>query len=263
MSPPVQPKPALRPLPARAPLVAAHRGASGERPENTLAAFERALELNADFIELDVHLSSDGVPVVIHDHDLETTTNGSGPVRARTMAELKLLDAGSWSDPPWPGQRIPTLAEVLSSFGGQTRFLIEIKAGPFDCAGIEARVEREISKADLVDSAVIISFDHWVLHRLRIRNPSIATGALYGCRPADPVGLARAAGADLLMPHWTFLNGEDVRMAHDAGLSIFPWTVDEPNRIRELVGLGVDGIVSNWPDRVIELRESAGKPVTR
>jgi glycerophosphoryl diester phosphodiesterase len=258
MSPSVEPKPALSESSGCAPFAAAHRGASGERPENTLAAFERALELRVDFIELDVHLSSDGVPVVIHDDDLQRTTNGSGSVRSKTLAELKALDAGTWSESPWPDQRIPTLSEVFASFGGQTRFLIEIKTGPFDFAGIEDKVEHEIRQVGLVDSVVVISFDHWVLRRLRNANPSLATGALYACRPADPVGLARAAGADLLMPHWAFVNGEDVRVSHDAGLSVFPWTVDEPDAIRALVRLGVDGIVSNWPDRVMELRKSAG-----
>lgn len=258
MTPSFESKPALRNSPARAPLVAAHRGASGERPENTLAAFERAVELGADFIELDIQLSRDGVPVVIHDYELDRTTDGRGPVQAASLAELKNLDAGSWSDPTWPAQRIPTLNEILSSFAGKTRFLIEIKTGPFDFAGIEDKVEQEISEAGLADSVVVISFDHDLLRRLRRANPALATGALYGCRPADPVGLARAAGADLLMPHWAFVNGDDLQASRDAGLSVFTWTVDEPDVIRGLIGIGVDGIVSNWPDRVMELRDSAG-----
>ena len=245
-------------VPSRAPLAAAHRGASGERPENTLAAFERAVELKADFIELDVQLSSDGIPVVIHDHELGRTTNGSGPVRARTVSELQKLDAGSWSNPPWADQRVPTLREVFESFGGQTRYLIEIKTGPFESGGIENKVGENIIRAGLVESVVVISFDHLLLRRLSRTHPSLATGALYGCRPADPVGLARAAGADLLMPHWSFVTGEDVGLCHEAGLSVFPWTVDEPELIRSLAQAEVDGIVSNWPDRVMKFRESAG-----
>ena len=258
MRPSVDPKPALRDSPARAPLVAAHRGASGERPENTLAAFARAVEVGADFIELDVHLSNDGVPVVIHDHELDRTTDGIGPVWTKTLAELRELDAGAWSVPPWPDLRVPTLKEVLASFGRRARFLIEMKPGPYDCAEIVDKVEREISDAGLVDSVVVISFDHWLLRRLSRANPRLATGALYDCRPVDPVGLARAAGADLLMPHWAFVTRDDVEASRDAGLSVFTWTVDEPDAIRALIKIGVDGIVSNWPDRVINLRQSAG-----
>ena len=259
----IESTPALRVPSGHAPLAVAHKGASGERPENTLAAFERAVELKVDFIELDVHLSSEGVPVVIHDHDLDRTTNGIGPVRAATLADLKKLDAGSWASPPWPDQRVPTLNQVLESIGDKARFLIEIKTGPFDYTGIEDKVAELIRQAGLIDSVVVISFDHWVLHRLRRTNPSLATGAVYGCRPADPVSMARAAGADLLMPHWSFVTREDVGLCHAAGLSVFPWTVDEPELIRNVAQAGVDGIVSNWPDRVMELRESAGWPVAR
>src|SRR5438552_15213509 len=135
-------------------LVAGHRGKPGEFPENTLASFRSAIELGVDVIELDVHRSEDGGLPVIHDHLLDRTTDGSGLVRDHTMAELKRFDAGSWKDPGFAGERIPSLDEVLALARGQVGVAIEIKNLPLPYAGIEEAVVRAAKGAGITHDVV-------------------------------------------------------------------------------------------------------------
>src|SRR5512136_2536678 len=139
------------------PLNFAHRGASHEAPANTLAAFLLAADLGADGIELDVHLSKDGHVVVIHDFDVATTTDGRGLVCDKTLAELKELDAGSWFDPVYAGQRIPTLQEVIGAVGQRLLLNIELKAKGWGDKGLAAKVVQIVEQNDLVDRVVLSS----------------------------------------------------------------------------------------------------------
>lgn len=223
----------------------------GYAPENTFASFERAIQLGVDAIELDVHLTADGEAVVIHDADLGRTTDGEGLVGQTTLAELKRLDAGIRFAPEFAGQRIPTLAEVLTWARGRCVLDVEIKGGPWPYDGIEARVVELIRRYEMVDQTIVISFDHPTVARVKALAPEIATGTLWNCRPIDPVAVAQCAGADAIMPIWPFCDAETVAMAHAAGLSVNPWTANEPDVIRHLVGLGVDSICSNYPDVVV------------
>src|SRR5215471_19656445 len=141
--------------------VVGHRGAMGYCPENTLASFERGLELGADWIELDVHLSRDGELIVIHDETLERTTNGHGLVRERSLSELRALDAGD-------GQHIPTLPEVLSFARARATVVdIEIKNAPIYYEGIERAVARAVRDAQMLDNVIVISFDHAAVKRVK------------------------------------------------------------------------------------------------
>ena len=240
------------PQPGRT-LVIGHRGAMGYAPENTLASFELALQQGADFVELDVHLSRDGQVVVMHDERLERTTDGRGLVRDWSVSELRRLDAGAWFDPRFAGERVPTLQEVLEWAAGRTRLAIEIKNGPLYYDGIEARVVELLRRHDLRQQAIVISFDHQALRRLRALDEGLLTGALYSCRPADPVGLAAAAGAQVLEPHWSHVTPADVAAAHAAGLLVSTWTTSDPDTMRGLIEAGVDGIATNHPDVLTRL----------
>jgi glycerophosphoryl diester phosphodiesterase len=215
----------------------------GHCPENTLISFERALELGADWIELDVHLSRDGALIVIHDETLDRTTNGHGLVRDHSLAELRTLDAGGW-------QRILTLDEVLAwARERETIVDIEIKNAPVYYAGIEDKVVSAVSAADMTDDVIVISFDHSAVKRVHELEPRITTGVLYACRPIDAgVGLARAALADAVLPHWAYVTREDVATAHAAGLSVAPWATSDPQVMRSLIACGVDSIGTNHPD---------------
>lgn len=235
------------------PLVIAHRGASGYAPENTFAAFQLAVEQGADMVELDVHLSRDGEVVVIHDDRLERTTDGHGLVGAATLAELRRLDAGAWRDARFAGQRIPTLDEVLAWARGRTRLAIEIKNGPNFYVRIEEKVAALLDRHAMLDQALVISFDHHALRRLRQIEPRITTGVLYAARPIDPVALASTSGATVLEPHWSYVTAEDVQVAHAAGLRLAAWATSDPEVLRRLIACGVDGIATDHPDVLIGL----------
>jgi glycerophosphoryl diester phosphodiesterase len=223
--------------------VCGHRGAMGHCPENTMASFERGLALGADWIELDVHLSQDDALIVIHDETLDRTTNGHGLVREHTLAELRTLDAGG-------GQRIPTLDEVLAwARERETIVDIEIKNAPIYYSGIEQRVVSTLDRFGMTEQAIVISFDHAAVGRVKQLEPRITTGVLYACRPLDGgVGLARAAQADAVLPFWAYVTREDVDTAHAAGLSVAPWATSNPAVMRELIACGVDAIGTNHPD---------------
>jgi len=195
----------------------------GHAPENTFASFALALELGADVIELDVHLSADDECVVIHDETLERTTNGHGIVGETTLADLKRLDAGSWRGAEFAGQQIPTLDEVLTWARGRCILDIEIKADPVPYEGIEPRVVDLIRRHEMQDHVIVISFDHRVVKRVKEIAPELATGVLYNCRPVDPLMLARACGADAIMPTTDFCDADTIARAHEAGISVNSW----------------------------------------
>ena len=237
-----------------------HRGAMGYAPENTMASFRKAVELGVDAIELDVHLTADDRVVVLHDPLLERTTNGRGHVRELTLEQVRALDAGAHFGPAFAGERVPTLDEVLRWARDRCVVDVEIKGGPAPYPGLAERVVELLARYGMLERAIIISFDHPTVREVKSLAPDLATGVLYQCRPIDPVGLARAAGAVALLPHWSHCAAEDVERAHAAGLSVHPWATSESARIRALLEMGVDSIASDHPDRV--LAELAPRPDT-
>ena len=233
---------------ARRPDIIAHRGASAEAPENTLAAFRRALQIGVDGVELDTHLTADGVPVVIHDPLLERTTDGAGLVNDLDLAALRRLDAGRRFGEGFAGERIPTLAEALEMLR-RVRVIIEIKNGPLYYPAIASRVLTTV--AEIGHPAVTLSsFDHHVLLGVRGAAPELPTAVLYAARPIDPVRMAHEAGAGALHPNWAYVTPDVVASAHAAGLRVETWTVDEPDHLRHILATGVDGVMTNRPERM-------------
>jgi glycerophosphoryl diester phosphodiesterase len=227
-------------------LVIAHRGASRDAPENTISAFELALDQGADAIELDVHLSRDEQPVVIHDFSLERTTDGSGPVGARTVRELKRLDAGGWHAPGFRGQRIQTLQEVLERFRDRARFWIELKGGSKVYPTIEERVVSVLEIYDVVERVVVQSFDHSALVNVHGMNQAVALGALVAHPPLDPAAVA-ALPARAICPGAHLLTEDALAGIRRAGLECYVWTVNEPVDMDRLAGWGVSGIITDRP----------------
>jgi len=223
----------------------AHRGASLDAPENTLAAFRRALEHGIAAIECDVRRTRDGHLVVIHDPTVDRTTDGRGPVGAYSLDALRRLDAGRWFGSEFSGERIPLLEEVLLLARGRAVVQVEIKNDPVPYEGIEAQLLEAIARSRMEADVLVISFDHPSVRTLRALSPRIATGILYAARLVDPEGAAHAAGADALCVHWGYLDRGVVRRAHDAGLGVFVWTVDDADVFTRCVELAVDGIASN------------------
>lgn len=238
----------------RKPWVIAHRGASGYGPENTLAAFERAVQLGAGFIETDLHLTRDARFVAIHDAEVDRTTNGHGPVHGFTLAELRQFDAGLWFDRQFSGQRIPTLEEILDfSCKHDVVFYFEIK---YDAAwGMHHALAAALSGSGNAARSIVISFDPATLLSLRRLDPSIMLGLLSDNPKADMLKTATDCGARQIGPRFDLLTPQLVADAHRKDLHVVTWTVNEPDKMRAAIDSGVDGIMTDVPDRLRALLE--------
>lgn len=231
----------------------AHRGASGEAPEHTRAAFRRALEYQVDMIELDVHLSRDGELVVIHDDDLGRTTNGAGRVRDLDLAGLRALDAGAWFGAPFAGERILTLGEVIDRIGG-TRLNVELKSARPDWRNQALRLVDILRRTDRVDSTVVSCFDPEALAVVRDVEPDARLGLLWAQTDMDAAwDWAERLRATSFHPHWTLATAATLAAAHHRQLAVLVWTVNEVALMGQLVTAGVDGIISDFPGRFAAL----------
>ena len=222
-----------------------HRGASRYAPENTLAAFRRALDDGAPAVECDVRRTQDGHLVVIHDATVDRTTDGRGPVDSLTLDALRRLDAGLWFGREWAGERVPLFDEVLALVRGRALIKVEIKNNPRPAGGIEQQVIDAVQRHGMEDDSFLMSFDHQVVRAVRSAAPGMTTGIIYAARLVDPVGAARAAAADALCVQWEYLDGDAVALARGAGLGIFTWTVDDEKEFKRCLELGIDGVSSN------------------
>jgi len=228
----------------------AHRGASGRFPENTLKAFAAAMDAGAQMCELDVHLTIDGTVVVIHDETVERTTDGRGAVRSMTLEELKRLDAGIRFGGEFAGERIPTLEEVMTLAEGRCGLNIEIKS-----AGVERKVCELIVGRRALATAMISSFDWDALAVVRHFQPRVRVGLLASQWPARLVGAAFELKAESINPRSDIVTEDLCIAAHERNLSVYTWTVDEPAEMRRLIAFGVDGIMTNYPERLRELTD--------
>ncbi len=238
--------------------VIAHRGASGVAPENTMAAFRKALEWGAGFIETDLQLSRDARLVAMHDDTLERTTNGRGPVSSKTVEELRKLDAGSWFPPSgqgaasFAGERIPTIEEILA-FGREHEIGLHLEIKPTGPSGAEHAIVGALHASNEVARSVVLSFSAGVLKRVRQLDPLVMTGFLFSDRLSSPVSTAVDAGARQLLPRIDRVTRELVTEAHAHDLKVVAWTADSRAEMQKLIAVGVDGIITNYPDRLIEL----------
>jgi len=226
------------------PLVIAHRGASAYRPENTLPAYELAFAQGADMIEIDLHCTRDGAVVVTHDEEL-AGLGGRGEIADSTLAQVRALDAGG-------GERVPTLDEVLDLFGERIAFNLELKRGTrADYPGLERLALEAVERRGLLEQTLFSSFHDPVLARLRALSPEARIGLLLSRRfPDGALERARGVGAEALHPERSLATAEWVAAAHQAGLAVNVYTVDEEEKLRRLLRIGVDGIFTNVPDRL-------------
>jgi glycerophosphoryl diester phosphodiesterase len=226
------------------PLVIAHRGASAYRPENTPSAYALAIEQRADMIEIDLHRTHDGALVVTHDAEL-AGLGGEGEIADASLAEVRALDAGD-------GQRVPTLDEVLDRFGSAIPFNLEIKRGvAAEYPELEQLALDAVSGRGLLAGTLFSSFYDPVLARLRAIAPPARIALLVSRRyPVDIVARARAVGAEAVNPEAPLVTRQLVDDLHAAGLAVYPFTVDAPERMAELLEWGVDGLFTNLPDRM-------------
>lgn len=227
-------------------MIVGHRGASGHAPENTLPAFQKAIELRADAVELDIHSDKDGIPVVVHDGNLKRTANRDVEVTSLSAQELAEY-------------AIPTYEQVLETAKDKLVVFTELKGDSEDA--IADIITRKVAEAGWTyEQLPVIGFDHEQLRRVKARNPEILTGATFSRAmleqiPRDThadymISAAKAIGASAINPDFRLVNGDVVRKAHKAGLKVNVWTVNAPRDITTMIAYKVDAIMSDYPDRV-------------
>jgi glycerophosphoryl diester phosphodiesterase len=224
------------------PLITSHAACKGHAPENTLAGIRAALTLGADAIEIDLHCTSDGVPVLIHDETVDRTTDGEGKVAALSLRQARKLDAGE-------GERIPTLREVLREVDGRALMVLEIKA-----SGIEREVLDVVRKARALEWCAVHSFKSRVVERVRKLEPRMPCTLLTGGRDeikdwSKVFALALERGAQGVAPHHSAITAELVRAANLRELRISTWTVNSRADVRRVAAAGVAALTSDFPDR--------------
>jgi glycerophosphoryl diester phosphodiesterase len=237
------------------PVRIAHRGASGEglAPENTLAAFEMAIQIGVDVLELDVHASRDGEIVVLHDATLDRTTDRQGLVREQSLAEVRRADAGSWFNSRYRGERVPTLAEVLDLARHRALVLIEVKAD-----FISERLLGVVADMSAESQIIIQSFNPQTVQRIKLLNPSIPTSLLVGKLPTSPsrvrarrlVKQILQVGANALSVWHATLTPPFFEEMRKRAIGVWAWTVDEEIIMRDLALMGIQGIITDYPDRL-------------
>ncbi len=233
-------------------LCIAHRGGAAYAPENTLAALNNAIKIGADYSEVDVHLSSDGHVVVIHDDLLERTTDGEGLVKDMTVARLKELDAGSWFSEEFKGEKIPTLEEVLDTAKGKIGVVIEIKNGPYFYEGIEQKVIDLVEEKNMEKDVIIISFDHECIKTVNSIAPFIATGVLYYANILDVEELKEDTGAEYICPGWALATQKALKDCHEEKIKMNIWTVNDEKVMKKFIDLKVDAITTDKPDVLLK-----------
>ncbi len=244
----------------RKPLIIAHRGASGHRPENTLSSFQYALEMQVDGIELDVHMSKDGHLIVCHDETVDRTTNGKGFIKDLTLKEIKELDAGSWFHPDYANEGIPTLQEVLELLENKDILInIELKNGPIFYRGLEKETIELLKKYQLHNQAILSSFNHYSLLEVKRIDMHIKTSILYMAGMVAPWVYAQYVGVEGIHPYFPSLIPPVVEDCIRNGLMVNPFTVNDEFHLQQVSAMGVTGIITNFPDRAKKVVDRLSK----
>ncbi len=251
----IQPKP-LRPL-RRGVWVIGHRGFPSVAPENTLASFQKAIDVGVDMVEFDVSMTRDRVPIILHDRTLNRTTTGEGRLRKLRWKSVKNMDAGSWFSSEFAGEKIPMLDEVLLLTAGKVAFNIEIKMEAVTARvrkGVEEKVLEAIHSHGIQKETVVSSFFPVALRRIKRLDPNQST-ALLLARPLkrDPRKVADRIKADAIHLPLQGLKPEIIELARSEGIPIRVYTVNEEAAMKRLMDWGVDGMFSDFPDRLRKL----------
>lgn len=258
------------------PLILGHRGASALAPENTLAAFSRALSDGAEGIEFDVRLSRDQVPVVIHDSTLKRTGGLDQRVDELTAAELQEIDVGRWFAEPsqtrenYSPERLPTLTQVFELFNSTRGLLyVEMKCEAAEAAALASAVVRHTREAEIAGRVVIESFDLAAIVEVKRIDAGIRTAALFEPKLSRPlstlrrlkmVETARRVGADEIALHHTLAGARVIEKAKREGLEVVLWTVDDPGWLRRARSLGVKALIANDPGMMVRHRSLLSEP---
>lgn len=245
--------------------IIAHRGANKYAPQNTLPAFEKAIELAATGVETDVHLTKDGVPVICHNYTINETSNGIGSIASYTLDEIRQFDFGSYYSSRFTGTKIPTLDEFLELIKSSSIEVmnIELKSPRERESGIVEKTIKAVKAHALFNRLLISSFDPSLLVEAKKVDPRCQTGFLYAPSHPEtihghiaPILFAKHIGADALHPMDMYVNKYYVNAAHASGIKVNVWTVNNENAMKRFIKTGVDGIISDCPDRVRKVLDS-------
>lgn len=244
-----------------------HRGASGYAPEHTITSYQMGEKLHGNYIEIDLQMTKDGQLIALHDETLDRTTNGTGLVKDYTLNQIKELDAGSWFNETYPqyakpeyvGLQVPSLEEIFQKFGKNANYYIETKS-PDVYPGMEEELLRLVNKYDINKKTLLIqSFSALSLKKMNEFDPSVMLVQLLSYRTnavitdtelAEVKKYAMGVG-----PNHTYLNKEYVQKVVNSGLEIHPYTVNEKERMKQLIDWGVTGMFTNFPDRLHEVKK--------
>lgn len=230
----------------------AHRGFSGIYPENTMLAFQKAVEVKCDGIETDVQLTKDGAAVIFHDEILNRTTNGKGFIEDHTYAELSKLDAGIKKGREFSGCKIPSLDEFLDYVKDKNILInLELKNSIINYPDLEQKVINKIYEYKLQNNCVISSFNHYSMVECKKIDYKIKTGLLYEGMLYHPEKYIEYVGADALHPNFVAMHSKDVvKCIKEKNIAINVYTVNHENYMIDMINLGVDGIITNYPDKL-------------
>ena len=225
-------------------IITAHRGASAAAPENTLIAYKKAIEMGADYAELDVRQTKDGVIMLMHDKTVHRTTGVKGFVWDFTLEELRQMEAGSWFGEEFRGEPIPTLEEVIRLVKGRMKLNIEIKISEHE-PGIAQRVVNIVRSEDFSQNCMITSFDMETVKTFKAIAPDLKTGFIFDKEYRSDVF---EGTWDVLSCNHELVDAGFVKLAKESGKKIYVWTVNEREEMLRLIGLRVDGIITDMPD---------------
>jgi glycerophosphoryl diester phosphodiesterase len=235
-------------------IVYAHRGASGSAPENTMSAFKKAVSMGSHGIECDVQMTKDGKLIICHDELLDRTTNGKGFIKDRTLEQIKTLDAGSWFGEAYTGERIPLLEELLELIKQSgIYFNLELKTGIVQYNGLEDKVVDMVKSYGLLDKTIFSSFNHYSIFELKDKYPEAFTGALYMAGLYQPWEYLKSVKCDCAHPFYLAAQPVMVEGLLRNGYTVNTFTVDDVKTAAMLMNAGVEGIITNHPERVLEI----------
>ena len=253
--------------------VIGHKGAAGYAPENTLASLQVALDMGVDMIEVDVHMTKDGEVVLFHDEDVSRTTNGTGKIHEMTLAEVKELDAGSWFSPDFAGEKIPTLREAIDLVHGKADILIDIKSkGHEFYENFPERIVDIIDeKEDNKEWCIVQSYDQEYLEHAYARDSTIQMKKLmmgedesmlfsfYLNSKSFMTNRNKHHFFETINPHYTTLSQRRIFRLHARGYKVHTYVVNEPEDMVKMLNMAVDGIITDYPDRLVEIRKQIRK----
>ncbi len=237
--------------------IIAHRGFSGQAPENTLVAIRQAIKAGADMVEIDVTMTADGQVILLHDETLDRTTSGQGLPTDFTLEELRGLDAGSWFGPQYAGEKIPTLAEALETVKNRILINIEIKTEAVE-HGVVPKVVALIAEHEMLDQVVVSSFSPEALRLMKVSDPAVITATLFNKElhtGRDPLEIIQEVGSRGFNISGKRLTQAMIERCHKHGIPVAVYTVNEPDQMHLLMEVGVDAVFTDHPDLMIEVLE--------